>query len=164
MRAPLLLAASLGFVLAGLSAGCTLYIEPDPDDSTEPGRPPVGDPSDPTGPGWACDSNDDCAAGCFCGDDGTCIEAGFCSSTDDCPRGYVCDDRSSCVPGDPEEPPPSCEDIADETACLAREDCGATYNGIGCESSDGSSCTGDMPNCTCESFVFAGCVSLPAGA
>jgi len=52
----------------------------------------------PQGGGWECQSNDDCAAGCYCDDYGYCQEAGFCSSDSDCAYGFVCDDRSSCVP------------------------------------------------------------------
>lgn len=65
-------------------------------------------PTCPTGttePGFACETNADCAAGCYCATDpnnatagGTCEEAGFCSTDADCPDNFFCDDRSSCVP------------------------------------------------------------------
>jgi len=54
-------------------------------------------------PGWECNSNDDCAAGCYCSASGICEEAGFCEngSNVSCPDGFVCDDRGSCVPENP---------------------------------------------------------------
>ncbi len=53
----------------------------------------------PQEPGWSCESDADCAAGCYCGDNGTCEEAGFCGREEDCPDGFHCDvDRASCVP------------------------------------------------------------------
>ncbi|MEJ7602483.1 MAG: hypothetical protein WKG01_31615 [Kofleriaceae bacterium] len=77
------------------------------------------------GGGFTCDSDEDCAAGCYCDDNGVCEEAGFCDSDDDCSEGYHCDDRSSCVP-----------DTCDEdTDCLAGQHC------------DNGECT---TTCTCE--------------
>jgi len=62
-------------------------------------------PSGTQTPGFTCETDADCAAGCYCegedaatGTTGTCVEAGFCATDEDCPEGYVCDDRTSCVP------------------------------------------------------------------
>lgn len=61
----------------------------------------------PSNQNESCDSNADCAAGCYCAlpDDpaqggGTCEEAGYCGEDADCADGFKCDDRSSCVPDD----------------------------------------------------------------
>jgi hypothetical protein len=52
----------------------------------------------PADPGYTCESNADCAAGCYC-QDGVCEEAGFCSTDAECPDGFSCDEaRNSCVP------------------------------------------------------------------
>jgi hypothetical protein len=93
--------------------GCHLYLDDDDDrsdgysycddrgcyncDST--GCYPDGGPG---GTGWDCNSNYDCAAGCYCDPDtDMCQEGGFCNSDDDCAEGFVCDNRSSCVPAEP---------------------------------------------------------------
>ncbi len=53
----------------------------------------------PDEPGYTCESDRECAAGCYCSTDGVCEEAGFCSRDTDCPAGYTCDEeRSSCIP------------------------------------------------------------------
>jgi len=65
--------------------------------------------------GFECDSDADCAAGCYCGN-GVCEEAGFCTQDSDCGAGYVCDEqRSSCTPGNTVPP----------TSCGADNDCPA---------------------------------------
>ena len=84
--------ASLRFAcLAALSvttlASCELYFGASDDN-----------PSGPSQPGFACEDNADCAAGCYCGAAGTCEEAGFCTTNEDCAEGFICDDRGSCVP------------------------------------------------------------------
>ncbi|HLL25407.1 MAG TPA: Dickkopf N-terminal cysteine-rich domain-containing protein [Kofleriaceae bacterium] len=99
----LLSALGLMMMMAFTLTGCELYFGKDGDRNgrgDDEGRPP----------GWSCDSNADCAAGCYCegatgGKSGECEEAGFCDSNADCPAGHVCDERSSCVPG---TPPQSC--------------------------------------------------------
>lgn len=89
---------SVGVALAvatmSLLAGCQLYFGNsgpggDDDGSSSGGNRP---------PGFECDSNAQCAAGCFCAD-GICTEAGFCAGDRDCGSGFHCDTaRSSCVP------------------------------------------------------------------
>jgi hypothetical protein len=86
----------------------------------------------PAEPGYECTDNQDCAAGCYCGTDGTCEEAGFCESEDDCSDGFHCDtDRSSCVPD----------------SCTTSADCDA-----------GEYCDGDgacVASCTCTTDADA---------
>jgi hypothetical protein len=80
---------------------------------------PTADPG-----GYSCASNEDCAAGCFCGPDGTCVEQGFCTSSDECPDGFHCDDRQSCVPDtcSADEACPTGQ-ICDNGACLSTCEC-----------------------------------------
>ena len=46
-------------------------------------------------PGFTCETDADCAAGCYCDETGTagpantCVEAGFCATDEDCPAGHV---------------------------------------------------------------------------
>ena len=107
-RSLLLAIAAAGMMLLG---GCHVYF--DDDDYGDGGYsycdssgcwwcddygcyPTDGDGGDG---GWGtCTGNYDCAAGCYCSDEGVCEEAGFCSSDAECPEGFVCDDRASCVP------------------------------------------------------------------
>jgi hypothetical protein len=78
--------------------------------------------------GFECDSNTDCAAGCYCAN-GICEEAGFCTKDSDCGTGYTCDEaRSSCVP-DGEEPPTAC---VDDNSCPSGEYCDNGYCTASC--------------------------------
>jgi hypothetical protein len=132
----LLSSIGLTFMLAFTLTGCELYFG-------KSGGSGGGDDTPGNPPGWACDSNADCAAGCFCekadgATSGTCAEAGFCDDNADCPEGYVCDDRSSCVPGDP---PKTCTQDLDcdagsycnngtcETTCVCSSDAEAQAAG-----------------------------------
>jgi len=93
--AGLILAAALLFF-----GGCTLYFGPDDD-----GPPSCDDPRYCGGtPGYQCDSDRECAAGCYCTDAepedgqwGTCVESGYCGSASDCGPGMTCDD-GTCKP------------------------------------------------------------------
>jgi Cys-rich repeat protein len=96
-------------VLATALGGCEIYFGEDDDDDDYTYCDDTGCywcddygcyPDGGGGPGWQCDTNDDCAAGCYCDPYGYCQEAGFCTTDNDCPAGFECDDRSSCVPGD----------------------------------------------------------------
>lgn len=54
-------------------------------------------------------------------------------------------------------PPPSCEDVTTENACIARTDCMPVYTGVNCTGTNGQSCTANSAGCTCESFSYYGC-------
>lgn len=108
-----LLVGAIALCAMATAAGCRIYL--DDEDSDGPDRP--------GGIDWPCDSNYDCAGGCYCDPDtDTCQEAGFCNRDSDCPEGYVCDDRSSCVP----------DGSGDE--CTADDECPA---GSFCDESSG---------------------------
>ena len=93
----------------------------------------------PDDPNYTCTSDQDCAAGCFCADNGTCEEAGFCDNDSQCPAGYTCDEaRQSCVP-DTTTPP---------TPCTFEQDC---QNGEVCDPAT-STCTA---TCACTSDAEA---------
>ncbi len=118
------LTLSLAFTLTG----CELYFGKH-NNGGDDGQPP----------GWSCETNADCAAGCYCdaasGKSGECTEAGFCDQNSDCPKGYVCDDRNSCVP----DPGPQ--------TCTTDYDCPA-----------GSFCNGEMvceTSCVCNTDADA---------
>lgn len=124
-------------------AGCHIYFGDDTDDDytycddtgcytcDDFGCYPQGGGAEP---GWQCDDNYDCAAGCFCNADGVCEEAGFCTAetqATDCPEGFVCDERGSCVP-----------DGSDPT-CTSDEGCPI---GAYCDEASGAC----VPTSTCE--------------
>jgi hypothetical protein len=52
---------------------------------------------------------------------------------------------------------PVCAHINDETNCLGRTDCSASYTGLNCTTTNGTACHSGDSGCTCESFVFATC-------
>lgn len=106
-----------------LLGGCELYFDDKNDDSwtycgsdgyyqcqgddcdwASPTCPDQGSTGSGTGQpgGFDCQVDADCAAGCYCAENGTCEEAGFCTQDSDCGAGYTCDEsRSSCEPADP---------------------------------------------------------------
>ena len=93
----------------------------------------------PDDPNYTCTSDQDCAAGCFCADNGTCEEAGFCDNDNQCPDGYTCDEaRQSCVPDPTPQPTP----------CTFEQDC---QNGEVCDPAT-STCTA---TCSCTSDADA---------
>lgn len=85
----LLSSVGLAILVATASlAGCQLYFG-DRDDDDVHGNPP----------GYKCNNDLQCAAGCYCADDGVCEEAGFCLTDKECGTGFICDKaRSSCKP------------------------------------------------------------------
>ena len=89
-----------GLCLAALLlSACTLYLGPDDDDRycDDWGDCGGDDVGPPPGGGFPCDSDLECAAGCYCSDPiagdgvwGTCIESGYCTQDADCGGGMVC--------------------------------------------------------------------------
>jgi hypothetical protein len=90
-----------------------------------------------------------------------------CSTTaPKCPTGQVplIDGTTGCYNGQCElyascAATPVCENINDESDCLGRTDCSATYTGMNCHKPDGSACHSGDANCTCASFTFAACAT-----
>lgn len=127
----------LAILVATTITGCELYFGDSDDDSwsycAADGYYVDGQWVSPTCPGGgnACNTDDDCASGCFCNESaGVCEEAGYCSQDSDCPSGYHCDSRSSCVPNEQ----PTCQADAD---CPAGSDCVGGYCQTSC------ACTND---------------------
>lgn len=109
-----------------------------------------------------CYGDEECAAGERCNAADVCVSG--CGGTPGDPgdptdpdTGVPCDDacRGFCVPGDapppppPPPPPPKCEDLADETACIAAVECTPLYEGI--------DCTCDEAGCACADWIFIAC-------
>src|ERR1043165_5836055 len=95
------LLSSVGVALVTLLAGCSLYFG-NSSGSGGDGNGPSGGGSGNSGtgspPGFQCNMDAQCAAGCFCAN-GVCTEGGFCASDKDCGNGFHCDvGRSSCIP------------------------------------------------------------------
>ncbi len=68
-----------------------------------------------------------------------------------------CRDITAC------EGAPACGSLTHEDDCLGRAtDCSASYNGLNCHKPDGTACHSGDTNCTCASYVFAGCVQKGA--
>lgn len=89
-------------------------------------------PRCPDDPNYTCETDTDCAAGCYCAN-GVCEEAGFCGKDGQCPDGFHCDvARSSCVPD----------------GCATSADCNA---GEYCDAASGQ-CTS---SCTCTTDAQA---------
>ncbi len=113
------------------------------------------------GYGW-CD-NGTCAQGTdpngSCGGSITCTTA-----QPTCPSGQVPTISNGCWTGNCEaysacDVKPACTSINDETDCLGQTGCAATYTGLNCTNSQGTSCTSGSTGCTCQSFVFATCTT-----
>jgi len=91
-----------------------------------------------------------------------------CAAAPTCPSGQVplIDSTTGCYNGQCEaygscSESPVCEHINDESNCLGRMDCAATYTGINCHKPDGTQCHSGDTNCTCQSFQFAACSTKP---
>ena len=100
--------ALAGFCLLAAIAlsGCTLYLGDDDceDEYGDRWGCDDGGPDYPPPPNLSCDSDAECAAGCYCSDsvpndgvNGTCIESGYCGRDEDCGSGMYCDD-GTCKP------------------------------------------------------------------
>lgn len=180
-------------------AGCQLYFGEDHDDDNwtycgqdgyyecndedcywrGPECPAGMDPS-VTPPGqFECTVDEDCAAGCYCGN-GVCEEAGFCTQDSDCGAGYVCDEeRASCEPGE-QQPDISCgadndcptgqycnsETLKCEATCVCTTDAEAAAQGFAyCDESRTTCLPGADPIGTCAGEVTCnlGRPSCPEG-
>ena len=118
------------------------------------------------GYGYCDESRQTCMPGTDPG--GTCAGTppNTCTTTaPQCPSGQVpLMDASGCFNGQCEAyascgASPVCEHINDETDCLGRTDCGASYTGINCHKADGTACHSGDTGCTCQSFEFAKCTT-----
>jgi len=125
-----------------------------------------------TPPTQTCRGDWDCAAGCYCGADGTCIETGYCRSNSDsrstcipapgpgmctsdanCPSGEFCDERTGqCIPSQTCNDGQACPDgmVCDPargtcipTTCDQNTDC---PTGFFCDLSNGLC----VPSMTCQ--------------
>lgn len=158
--------AFLGSLL--LSSGC--YIEAndngdgpfDDDDSeqsdcTSPGKsPPATNGVDSgTSDAAGCKAHADCGAGFFClFGSGQCTPAAACAEESDCVSGFNCDvAQKSCLPAADE----TCGELANEAACLGRDDCAPSYAGVDCSCGSDCTCKGGEPGCVCASFAFSRC-------
>ena len=124
-------------------------------------------PPPPPPPPLTCNTDVDCAAGCYC-ENGVCEESSVCTSDSQCPAGQICDEpRGTCIPlpplPPPPPPPPACSTITDWGVCQARTDCVAVVNGTNCHRPDGTDCQMGDTNCVCEIITFEGCVARPTG-
>ncbi len=109
--------------------------------------------------GYTCDSDSDCAQGCYCSDDGVCEEAGFCNNDNQCPDGYTCDEaRASCVPetcvfNEDCDQGEVCSDGRCETTCTCTNDQEAIDAGYGyCNESRGT-CEPTLATGSCAGAV-----------
>nr|HEX4317136.1 hypothetical protein [Kofleriaceae bacterium] len=126
-----------------LWTGCACYASPQ---SPPPPPPPPPPPSPSCGGAVTCTTP---APTCAAGDVPAIL--------DGCYTG-ACLDIATC------DVPPSCTALAHEADCLARHDCTAEYEGLGCVDPSGQACTAGDTNCTCSSFVFASCAAGSAGS
>jgi hypothetical protein len=156
----LLSSVGLAIVFATMSllAGCQLYFGDHSNSSG--GGTGSGGPGNP--PGFKCDGDAQCAAGCFCAE-GVCAEGGFCGMNKDCGTGFHCDTtRSSCVP-DPtctaneQCTPGSMCDAATggcTTTCKCLSDADAVRQGAGwCDETRGTCMPGKDPAGACTGTI-----------
>jgi hypothetical protein len=117
--------------------------------------------ADATAQGYGWCNNGTCDVGTD--PNGSCIGDITCSQAQPtCPSGQVPTQSNGCWTGNCEayaacDAAPKCTLINDESDCLGRTDCGATYTGLNCTKSDGSQCQAGDTGCTCQQFVFATC-------
>ncbi len=145
------LLACLGLVMAASLSGCTLYFGEEREGDCPAGTYESYDDWGNAvcipggGDGWYCNSDDQCAAGCYCDESaGLCNEAGYCASDADCGLGMTCDCSNSCVPVGTETR--SCGTTCFETGCPAGTTCAP----------DGT-CVIEQPGCTSDAECAAGC-------
>jgi len=158
------LLSSVGLAIAVATAslaGCQLYFG---DHANDNGRDPGGTGSGRP-PGFECNGDAQCAAGCFCSADGVCAEGGFCTTDKQCGTGFVCDvARGSCKP----KPAPTCTmdtqcaagSVCDTgsgscvVTCSCASDAEAVQKGAGwCDETRGTCMTGSDPAGACLGTV-----------
>jgi len=145
---------AIAIATASLLTGCQLYLN----DRSNGDDPHTGSPGPGRPPGFQCNSDTQCAAGCFCAD-GVCAEAGFCAADKDCGTGFVCDvARASCKPvpacaTDVDCPAGSaCDPQAGSCAvtCKCTSDAEAVQQGAGwCDETRGTCMIGTDPAGAC---------------
>jgi Cys-rich repeat protein len=158
---------AIAFATMSLLAGCQLYFG----SSGSGGGGGSGNASgggggsggpDGNPPGFECNSDAQCAAGCFCSN-GICAEAGFCATDKDCGTGFHCDvQRSSCVPNPKCTQNMQCTNgsVCDPTkgacvvTCACTSDAAAVQQGFGwCDEARNTCMTGTDPAGTCLGTV-----------
>jgi hypothetical protein len=158
------LLSSVGVAIAvaavSLLAGCQLYFgsSGSSDNGNASGSNGSGT-STGNPPGFSCNNNSQCAAGCFCSASGVCTEGGFCAGNQDCGTGFHCDtSRSSCIPNpqcasnDQCKPGAACDQAtgACATTCLCDNDSDAIKQGFGwCDEARGTCMAGSDPAGAC---------------
>lgn len=160
----------LGLAMAATLSGCVLYLgEEHNANDCPPGTFPGTDENGfdaciaGGGGGWACETDTECASGCYCDENvGECVEAGYCDPSGDpttqCGFGFECDCSSSCVPTD--SATRTCGTSCFETGCADGQVCNA----------DGVCVPVDPPGCQSDAECAAGqtcdvatgtCVTIP---
>jgi hypothetical protein len=150
----LLSSVGLAIIVATASlAGCNLYFGNSKDNGTSPS-------GDGNPPGFSCNLDSNCAAGCFCSK-GVCTEGGFCGGDKDCGTGFHCDtSRSSCIPNPACSGNEACQQgsTCDSGACVATckctSDADAVKQGFGwCDEVRSTCMAGTDPAGTCLGAV-----------
>jgi hypothetical protein len=166
MRTSQKLLSSAGLAIAvaaaSLLSGCQLYFGDHKDSGSNSNPQPPNPGGAPVPPGFACTTDVQCAAGCFCAD-GTCTEAGFCKTDTDCGTGFTCDTaRSSCKPlpsctADGQCSPGSACDAATGSCvvtCKCASDAEAVQQGAGwCDETRSTCMAGTDPAGACTTAV-----------
>jgi hypothetical protein len=116
----LFLLATLALSVVAVT-GCHLYVddyERPPEENWPEECWDCGYVEPDAGFGWECQTDVECAAGCYCSGANWCEESGFCDAWTPCSAGFECDDRATCVPEGSEEPTQTCQSVV---SCDAAE-------------------------------------------
>lgn len=160
---------AFALLVGSLVSGCYIEANENGDDNgplddeqtpsacASPSKPK--DPTPPANAGTTCKAHSDCGAGSFCLlGSGECTAAGSCAVEADCIAGFNCDlATKSCLPAAHE----TCGELANEAACVGRDDCVPSYAGVDCSCGPDCTCKGGEPGCVCESFEFFRCEPAP---
>jgi len=167
------LLSSVGVAIAvatmALLAGCQLYFGSSGSNNGNAGGSGGSGNAGGNPPGFSCNGDAQCAAGCFCSSSGVCTEGGFCAGDRDCGAGFHCDtNRSSCIPNpqcassDQCKPGAACDPAtgACVTTCACETDADAIKQGFGwCDEARGTCMTGKDPAGACLGDVT--CTTQP---